>query len=117
MKKVVAILLMLLLFGCSSEAIDFTVERVSPYQAAEAITIVIQAEKNGTAIADLELSGQLEMAKMDHGTIEVVFTNQGDGMYEGEVELPMGGEWIIDLTAEMDGKTYEELLTFDVNEG
>jgi len=120
MKRFLPFLLILFLVACgSADALDFTVEKAPTFKPDTPSEIIIKVKKDGEPLTGLELSGLLEMERMDHGIIEAKFVDQGDGTYSGEVELPMGGEWIIDLEAHngADGETYEDVLTFDVNEG
>lgn len=114
---ITGIVLMLLIAGCGGADLDFSVETPPKYKDGEAYEMVIKAEDNGEPVTGLEMTATLEMAKMDHGIIEVVFSDNGDGTYVGDVELPMAGEWIAALEAEKDGETYEMTLTFDVTEG
>lgn len=117
-KYLVGVILLLLLVGCGgTSSIDFTVEKAPLYKDGESYIMIIQATDDDGIVTGLDLVATLEMAKMDHGVIEVTFTDNNDGTYEGEVTLPMAGEWIADVKAELNGKTYEKVLTFDVKEG
>lgn len=119
MKKSIVVFTMfaiLLLTGCNSSKLEFSVETAPRYHAEQSYPIVLKATENGVAVSDLRLVATLEMARMDHGIIEVSFTDKGDGTYEGEVALPMGGEWIANIVAEKAGKKTEEIVTFQVNE-
>lgn len=121
LKKLMIIVVMMLLFvvGCGgSEEFTLSVENDPYYHQGELTEIVLLAEdENGEPITGLSITGKLEMEKMDHGLIEVAFKDNGDGTYTGEVELPMGGEWIMDTVSELDGKEYSHVLRFQVNEG
>ncbi len=119
MKKVLAVLMFVSLFiaGCGGTSPHFSVENTPSYVDGEETEIIVHADEDGEAVSGITLKGSLEMARMDHGVIETVFTDNGDGTYTALVELPMSGEWIITLDAEHDGSTYEETITFDVNEG
>ncbi|WP_307257618.1 FixH family protein [Oikeobacillus pervagus] len=118
MKKRIFALLMLVivLAGCKAGGVDFSIETAPSHKYGQSFPIVIKAVEGSEAVTGLEITANLEMAKMDHGEIEVHFTNNGDGTYEGEVELPMAGEWIAEVQAEKDGETYEGTLEFDVEE-
>ncbi|TXL65845.1 hypothetical protein FHP05_06935 [Cerasibacillus terrae] len=120
MKKIYLALLtilVILLTACGAEEIEWTVKQAPVFKPEVASEMIIEAKKEGEALTGLEISGLLEMERMDHGIIEIVFTDNGDGTYSGEVELPMGGEWIIDLQAQEGDTTYEDVITFDVDEG
>jgi len=119
MKRFIGIILILVfvLAGCGGSKMDVTVEEIPKYKNGIPYPIVLSVMDGDEAVTGLEIIATLEMARMDHGTIEVVFSDIGDGTYEGEVELPMAGEWIANIVLTLDGKTYDEILTFDVTEG
>ena len=117
MMMLFSLLLVVVIVGCGTSSIDFSVDTPPKYKDGESFPMVIEATEDGEAVTGLDIVATLEMAKMDHGIIEVVFTDQGDGTYVGDVELPMAGEWIADLTAKNDKDTYEATLIFEVKEG
>lgn len=119
MKKLLGIFLVVGLFitGCGGSGFDVTIEETPKYKEDIAYPIVLSVQDGEEAVTGLDMTASLEMARMDHGTIEVTFSDRGDGTYEGEVVLPMAGEWIANIVLTQDGKTYDDTLTFDVNEG
>jgi|SRR5690625_2804885 len=119
MKKVIAFLFaaMIFLVGCGASEVEVEMETLPNYVDGETSPIELSVTENGEAAEGLEITGTLEMARMDHGIIEVVFEDNGDGIYGGEVELPMGGEWIMETQIDSDGSIQEEVITFDVSEG
>lgn len=71
--------------------------------------------KNGeTLVSNLEVVGVFEMARMDHGIIEIPFVEKQSGMYEAQLQLPMPGEWISTLSISNGEHTVEQFITFDV---
>lgn len=116
MLVIVMITVMLMVAGCGGASPEFSVDTAPKYKDGESYPITLSVTDNGEAVTGMDILATLEMEKMDHGTIEVSFDDNGDGTYTGEVELPMGGEWIAGIEAELDGKTYDEILTFDVKE-
>lgn len=109
-------LLLLVLGGCGSSNLSIKVEQAPIIEDGTPSQIIVAITNDGDAVNGLTVTADLEMAKMDHGHIQVVLTESGDGLYSGEVELPMGGEWIADVKADSDGDITEELITFDVEE-
>ncbi|SEB21013.1 YtkA-like [Thalassobacillus cyri] len=115
MKKLV-LLVLVLIFGlaaCGGNDIAFSVEDTPLYKQGEASVVTVRAEQDGEPLQGLTLSGLMEMEKMDHGEIDINFSDNGDGTYTGEVELPISGEWILDLTS----GDAEKILTINVGEG
>lgn len=119
MRKFVSLLLIISLFvvGCSSSNLSVSIAEAPKYKDGESFPIELSITDGSEAVTGADVSATLEMARMDHGIIEVFFEDQGDGSYLGEVELPMAGEWIADVIVDRDGKQSETTVTFDVNEG
>lgn len=118
MRKLLAVIMLatVALWGCGGGNLDFAVEKAPVYEYEVASDFIITIKDKDEAITGVKMQAILEMAKMDHGIIEVPFIDNGDGTYTGAVELPMGGEWIASIEASKDGKDFEEVLTFDVKE-
>lgn len=95
---------------------DFSVDKAPIYQNEVASEFIVKVTESEEDVSGLTLTASLEMAKMDHGSIDVSFVDNGDGTYTGDVELSMAGEWIADIRADKDGKIIEDVLTFDVKE-
>lgn len=117
-KKAIGTLLIFafILVGCGGVKMDVAVEEAPKYKDGVDYPIVLSVTAGDEAVTGLEVVATLEMARMDHGIIEVEFSDQGDGTYVGEVALPMAGEWIADVVVTQDGDTFDETLTFDVDE-
>ena len=120
MKRIIIIAVMIatsliMLSGCGSSP-EFEVETAPKYKDEVAYPITLKVTEDGEPVQGMDILATLEMAKMDHGIIEVNFTDVGDGTYSGEVELPMGGEWIANIEAELNGDTFDDVVTFDVKE-
>jgi hypothetical protein len=116
-KKLIAgfMLLMVLLSGCSSGSdYEITLKQAPKYKAGESYQVVIEILQDGEPASGLEFSAFLEMAKMDHGSIELNFEDKGNGIYESSVELPMAGEWVANIEGEADGSAFEHVITFEV---
>ena len=118
MKKMTTALLLILLLvvGCGSAKPVFEVETAPDFKDGETSSFVVKATMDGKRITGINMIAILEMVKMDHGVIEVELSDNGDGTYTGDVSLSMAGEWIAEVQAEKDGKSYDQVLTFDVKE-
>lgn len=117
MKKLVAgfVLLLVILAGCSSGSdVEVNLKQAPKYKVGESSPVLIEVLQNGEPASGLEFIAYLEMAKMDHGTIELDFKDKGNGIYESSVELPMGGEWVANIEGEADGSAFEHVITFEV---
>lgn len=117
MKKLIAgfMFLMVLLAGCSSGSdYEILLKEAPKYKAGETYPVVIEVMQDGVPVDGLDFTAFLEMAKMDHGTIELYFEDKGNGIYESSVELPMAGEWIANIEGESGGSVFEHVITFEV---
>lgn len=112
----VIVFLVLLLVGCSSGngKLTVAVENEPKFTEGQQEEIVIRVEQDGKAVSDLEIDATLEMQKMDHGILEVHFTEGESGIYSTDVDLPMAGEWIMNVTADQDGEKFQTVVTFEV---
>ncbi|WP_438316481.1 FixH family protein [Sporosarcina sp. FA9] len=115
MKKLIFVVMFMLLVisGCDSNKMVVSLEKAPEYTGGVISEFVVKIKEADNAVTGLDVIATLEMAKMDHGVIEVVMVDTGDGSYAGDVELPMAGEWIADV--KVNNKS-ENILTFDVKE-
>ena len=109
-------LFVLMLAGCNSASLNLEMSKEPVYEEGTSSEMVVRFTKDGEPVEGLSVTASLEMAKMDHGEIEVDLVDQGDGNYSGDVTLPMGGEWIAEVKADSEDEKAEELITFDVEE-
>ncbi|WP_262175746.1 FixH family protein [Saccharococcus sp. Marseille-Q5394] len=116
-KSVVSLLFVVLLAaGCGSAKMDISIEETPEFKNGTPSEMILKVMDDDIRIEGLSIVATLEMAKMDHGVIEVQFEDIGEGLYSAQVELPMGGEWIADVEVESEGEQTKEVLTFDVKE-
>lgn len=115
MKKILTFLMgLFVLSGCGGS--NYTVELADnpvfiPDTASKVSFKIVEDEKPSTG---LDVKASFEMEKMDHGSIAVSLKEQGEGIYGGEVMLPMEGDWQALLTISNGSDTKEELVTFTV---
>jgi hypothetical protein len=118
MKKLMmlaALLLLIGLVGCSASP-EYKVEVTKPlyYQQNTSVPFEIKVTEKDKAVTDLEVSAVFSMTNMDHGTYDVELTGGEDGIYSGNVELPMGGKYEILLTLSSDGESVEKVIHYEV---
>ncbi|MDF2856561.1 MAG: hypothetical protein K0Q87_2412 [Neobacillus sp.] len=118
MKKAImlaALLLLISLAGCSANP-EYKVEVTKPvyYQQNTSVPFEIKVTEKDKAVTDLDVSAVFSMTNMDHGTYEVELTEGEDGLYTGNVELPMGGKYEIVLTLVSDGESVEKVINYEV---
>ncbi|WP_458415125.1 FixH family protein [Schinkia sp. CFF1] len=109
-----AILAVMIMSGCSSPNWEVAIQAPTKFQEGVPSQLLLEISGNGKPATGLQVHGILEMARMDHGTIEVDFKETGNGQYESTAELPMNGEWnaILEIS---NGKTKaEKTVNFNV---
>src|SRR6478609_6395519 len=109
------LLLIALLTGCASTP-DYkvTVTKDLYFVKDTAMPFEIKVTENKKAVKGLDVSAQLSMTKMDHGSYDVKLEEGKNGTYSGQVNLPMGGKYEAALTLEKDGKKTEKIIEMNV---
>lgn len=116
-KLIILLLITLFLAGCSGSDLTYVVENNPVFTEGKPTEIVLRAENDeGEAETNLELTGEMQMEKEDYGTLDVEFTNHGDGTYTGSVLMPAAGEWVLKVTTLADGEEDDivHLIRIDV---
>jgi hypothetical protein len=109
-------LFLLLLAACSSDTLTIEIEKDVYYQKDNPSAFAIKVTDENGPVKDLEINAILTMLNMDHGKSEVTFKELGEGIYSTDVELPMSGEWEIVFNLKQDGKEFEKVLEYEVQE-
>ncbi|WP_312476211.1 FixH family protein [Neobacillus sp.] len=118
MKKRVMLALLLLIAlitGCSSGP-DYKIEVTKElyYQKDTASAFEIKVTENKKAVKGLDVSVELSMTNMDHGTYNVKLVEGKNGTYSGKVKLPMTGKYEASFTLVKDGKKAEKVVDINV---
>lgn len=108
--------LLLLLAACGSDHLTIEVEKDLYFQKDKPSAFAIKVKDKDGTVQDLKIDATFAMTNMDHGKEEVTFTEQGEGVYTTEVQLPMAGKWEIVFTIDQDGKTIEKVMEYEVKE-
>lgn len=118
MKKLAAgFILIFLLSACGTDSsYEVSMERDLYFQKDKTSAFEIKVTDKDQPAEGLDISAELNMTDMDHGTYEVSFKEKGDGIYTGEAELPMAGKWEMIYTLEKDGKASEKVMEYEVKE-
>ncbi|SMQ58629.1 YtkA-like [Bacillus sp. OV166] len=109
------LLLIALITGCSSGP-DYkvTVTKDLYFVKDTAMPFEIKVTENNKAVKGLDVSAQLSMTNMDHGSYNVKLVEGKNGTYSGKVNLPMGGKYEAAFTLEKDGKKAEKVIDLNV---
>ncbi len=110
-----ALLFLAVLAGCSADP-EYKIEVTKPiyFQPDTKVPFEIMVTEEEKAVEGLNVSAAFSMTTMNHGTTAVKLTEGSKGMYEGNVQLPMGGKYEIVFTLEKDGKKTEAVINYEV---
>jgi hypothetical protein len=104
-----------LLAGCSNnENIDLEVTKPLTFSKDKEMPFEIKVTEDGKAVEGLEITAQISMVDMDHGTVDTTFEEVESGVYSSNVKLSMAGDWEVVYTINRDGKTIEKVNQYKV---
>ncbi|MEH7333278.1 FixH family protein [Neobacillus drentensis] len=109
------LLLIAMLAGCSKgPEYEIEVTKDLYFQKDTALPFEIKVTENKKAVKGLDVSAQISMTNMDHGTYDVKLEEGKNGTYSGNVKLPMGGKYEATFTLKNDGDKTEEVINLNV---
>lgn len=118
MKRLIVLSTLALLTACSKPAeTDVTLSKAPIFRKGEVSPFELQLKHGESPATGYTVTTNFSMARMDHGHMQVELKETSPGTYAGEVALPMGGEWDIDVSATKDGQTSEKPLSVKVSDG
>jgi CRISPR/Cas system CSM-associated protein Csm2 small subunit len=104
-----------LLAGCSNQQnIDIEVTKPLTFSQDKEMPFEIKVTEEGKAVEELEITAQLSMVDMDHGTVDAAFEEGEAGLYSTNVKLSMAGDWEVVYTINRDGKSFEKVYQYKV---
>lgn len=109
------ILISLILAGCSlSPKWDLDVSKKPAFLKDKASQIEITVTENDKPVTGLEVTAQLSMVKMDHGTIDIKMEELEDGLYAAKAPITMDGKWEAMFFLEKDEQELEKVIEMDI---
>lgn len=90
----------IILAGCGGSSVEVSLA-ADPTPETDS-TFEIFLTQDGEAVTDFSGETEWRMVDMDHGTEVAPLTHTDEGVYEGTVNLPMPGDWTIDIIGESD---------------
>ena len=119
MRKGILLVLFLMiasvLTGCGFGS-DFKIKMTKPlyFGAGKEMPFEIQVVENGKPVKGLDVTAQIDMANMDHGTIQTNLLEGKNGTYSGKAKIRMGGKYELAFTLKKSGKTVEKVVDYVV---
>lgn len=106
-----------LLVGCSANQ-NIEIETTKPltFSKDKEMPFEFKVTEDDKAVTDLKIKAELSMVEMDHGTVDLSFEEKEAGVYSSKVELTMPGDWEAVFTIERNGKTFEKVIQYKVDE-
>lgn len=111
------ILLLAILAGCGTDK-DWKVEVTKDlyYQKDKETSFQIKVTDDNKTVKDLKVNAEFSMANMDHGSESIPLQEEKNGLYSGNIALPMNGDYEIVLSLEKDGEKVEKVIKETVKE-
>ncbi|WP_075983263.1 FixH family protein [Bacillus massilinigeriensis] len=111
------ILLLAILAGCGTDK-DWKVEVTKDlyYQKDKETSFQIKVTDDNKMVKDLKVNAEFSMANMDHGSESIPLQEEKNGLYSGNIALPMNGDYEIVLSLEKDGEKVEKVIKETVKE-
>ncbi|MFP5114307.1 FixH family protein [Bacillaceae bacterium C204] len=115
MVMIATLFLIAMVTGCSSGP-DYKVSVTKDLYFVKdtAMPFEVKVTENNKAVKGLDVSAQLSMTEMDHGSYDVKLVEGKNGTYSGKVNLPMGGKYEAAFTLEKDGQKTEKVIDLHV---
>lgn len=109
-------LLCLLIAGCGSNQLQIKLYTPKTFTPGQPFAMQFKIlDNNGNPVKGAKVSADLNMKNMDHGEITVPTQEIGNGMYVGQANLEMNGDWVATVKVDRDGKSYEEDKPFTID--
>lgn len=118
MKKIIVMFMLLsamMLAGCSSGPnYKITMTKQLYFLKDHASSFEIKVTENKKSVTGLNITAQVSMTNMDHGTKTVTLTDEKNGKYSGKAKLPMDGKYEITFTMKKDNSKAEKTIDYTV---
>ncbi|MCQ6280114.1 SCO family protein [Bacillus sp. EB600] len=119
MKRVAIFAVSLLLFfiaGCGSDHVQIKLYTPKTFTPGQPFAMQFKIlDSKGTPVTGAKVTADLNMKNMDHGTVSIVTQEIGDGMYVGQANLMMNGDWVATVKVDHGGKSDEEDKSFSID--
>ena len=90
------LVLLVILAGCGAKPeYDVKINQPLVYKQEKPSTLEVKVTENEKAATDLSVHAKLTMLDMEHGTYEIKLEESDGGIYSGDIQLPMAGNWEI----------------------
>lgn len=113
---IVILLVALMTSGCKSDQLQVKLYTPKTFTPGQPFAIQFKIrDSQGNPIKGAKVAAHLNMKNMDHGTVNIPTQEIGNGMYVGQANLQMNGDWIATVKVERDGESYEEDKSFSID--
>jgi cytochrome oxidase Cu insertion factor (SCO1/SenC/PrrC family) len=113
---VVILLLTLMVAGCRSNQLQIKLYTPKTFTPGQPFGIQFKImDSQGNPVKGAKVSANLNMKNMDHGMVTIPTQEIGNGMYAGQANLQMNGDWIATVKVEQEGKSFEEDKPFTID--
>lgn len=110
------ICLITFLAGCRSDQLQIKLYAPKTFTPGQPFAIQFKVlDSQGNPIKGAKVTADLNMKDMDHGTVSIPTQEIGHGLYVGQANLQMNGDWIATVKVEHNGESFEEDKSFTID--
>ncbi len=109
-------LLIIFITGCGSDHVQIKLYTPKTFTPGQPFAMQFKVlDSKGAPVTGAKVTADLNMKNMDHGIVSIATQEIGDGMYVGQANLMMNGDWVATVKVNHDGKSDEEDKSFSID--
>lgn len=110
------LLLFIFIAGCRSDQLQIKLYTPKTFTPGQPFAMQLKIlDSNGKPVKGAKVIAELNMKNMDHGMVTIPTEEIGNGMYVGQANLQMNGDWVATIKVEHEGKKFEEDKSFTID--
>ncbi|MDP4107364.1 MAG: SCO family protein [Bacillota bacterium] len=110
------ILLITFIAGCSSEQLQIKLYAPKTFTPGQPFAMQFKVlDSKGNPVKAAKVTAELNMKGMDHGSVQISTQEIGNGLYVGQANLQMNGDWIATVKVDRNGKSFQEDKSFTID--
>ncbi|MED4228247.1 FixH family protein [Neobacillus cucumis] len=100
-------LLLILMVGCSSNNFEIKLSTPKSFTSGQSTPIQVKIlDPDGKPVKGAKVSTKLDMQGMSHGDISINMQEKGNGVYVGQANIEMEGDYIATIKVDDNGEKW-----------